>query len=106
MDTASPSFRGVPGSGGDRNDSSVVLMDEHPIFRMWRDRLDEEVVQEEARAARRAVREAERAGWYEAWLAYKEHLTDRRDVVALPRWWNLLGWARYLLRLHSPGRPN
>jgi hypothetical protein len=23
----------------------------------------------------------------------------------LPRWWNVAGWALYLLRLHAPGRP-
>ena len=77
---------------------------EHPMFRMWQDRLDAEKAQEQVRAALRATREAERAAWYEAWRAYKARLTETRDPARNPRWWDLVGWVRWLLRLHAPGR--
>lgn len=79
---------------------------EHPLLRMWKDRLEVEVRQEEARAARRAEREAEYAGWLEAWRTYKDRKPESRAGASLPRWWNLTGWVRWLLRLHAPGRPN
>jgi hypothetical protein len=81
-------------------------MNEHPLLRMWRDRLDAEVAQEQARAARLAAREAEHAGWHEAWRSYKARLTETRETVPLPRWWDMPGWVRFLLRLHAPGRPD
>lgn len=81
-------------------------MNEHPLFRMWKDRLDAETVRNQARAAQRATRLAERAAWYAAWRAYKAHATEVQEAVPMPRWWDLLGWALWLLRLHSPGRPN
>jgi hypothetical protein len=81
-------------------------MTEHPLLRMWRDRLDAELAQEQARAARRAAREAEHAGWHEAWRSYKARLTETRETVPLPRWWDMPGWVRFLLRLHAPGRPD
>lgn len=81
-------------------------MTDHPLYRMWRDRLDAEVARDNAQAARKAVREAERAEWYEAWRAYKARLTELRLPSPRPRWWNLWGWLRWLLRLHAPGRPN
>ena len=81
-------------------------MNETPLFRMWQDRLEAEAAQEQLRAARRAARDAELAGWYEAWRSYKGRHGEVRDPVALPRWWSMLGWARWLLRLHAPGRPD
>ncbi|MEO7238226.1 MAG: hypothetical protein ABIZ96_06395 [Gemmatimonadales bacterium] len=80
-------------------------MTEHPLLRMWRDRLEAELAQERARAARRAAREAEHANWEAAWRAYKGRLAETRDGLPLPRWWDILGWGRWLLRLHAPGRP-
>jgi hypothetical protein len=73
---------------------------------MWRDRLDAELAQQTAHAARRAVREAERKEWYAAWHEYKKRYTMEYRGRARPRWWNVPGWFLYLLRLHSPGRPN
>jgi hypothetical protein len=79
---------------------------EHPLLSMWKDRLEAEVRQEEARTARRVRREAEHASWLEAWRTYKDRKTEWRAAALLPRWWNLRGWLRWLLRLHAPGRPN
>jgi len=79
---------------------------EHPQLRMWRDRLDAELAQQAAHAARRAVREAEREEWYAAWHEYKKRYAMEYDGPVRPRWWNVPGWLLYLLRLHSPGRPN
>jgi hypothetical protein len=79
---------------------------EHPLFRMWRDRLDAELAQEAAWTARRVHREAEWKEWYAAWHTYKERLTAEVSPRARPQWWNLPGWLLYLVRLHSPGRPN
>jgi hypothetical protein len=77
---------------------------EHPRYRMWKDLLEREEAIERARAERRAARELERTSWYAAWNSYKQ----RRSAVSvrgpLPRWWNVLGWIRWLLRLHAPGR--
>ena len=56
---------------------------EHPLFRMWRDRLDAELAQEAAWTARRAHREAEWKEWYAAWHAYKERLTAQVSAWAL-----------------------
>jgi hypothetical protein len=46
-------------------------MDEDPQYRMWKDRLDNELALEEARAARRATRELAQTSWHEAWAGYK-----------------------------------
>ena len=81
-------------------------LNEHPLLRMWKDRLEVEVRQEQARAARRAQRQAEHASWLEAWSTYRDRKTEWRAAALLPRWWNLTGWLRWLLRLHAPGRPN
>jgi len=78
-------------------------VEEHPLLRMWRDRLDAEIAEQQAWAARQAAREARRAGWDEAWRSYKARLLERRNPAALPRWWNLTGWLRWLLQLHAPG---
>lgn len=79
-------------------------MCEHPMYRMWADRRRVELAAEEARAARRAAREVEKASWYEAWLIYK---ADQGWMPALrPRWWNILGWVRWLAQLLPPGKPN
>ena len=86
--------------------SEGLPVDEHPLFRMWKERLDQELAREQERAARRAVREAERAGWHAAWRVYKTRHTEVGPTETLPRWWNLRGWLRWLLRLHAPGRPN
>lgn len=74
-------------------------MSEHPVYRMWRDRLDADRAEAEARAARRAAREAERAEWYEAWSAYKARLTAIREAVPNPPWYDLVGWFRLLVLL-------
>jgi hypothetical protein len=82
-----------------------VPVDEHPLYRMWKARLDQEIERDHMRAARRAEREAERATWYAAWDSYKA----RSSAVRLgrrPKWWNLPGWFMWLLRLHAAGRPN
>ena len=79
---------------------------ESPLLRMWRDRLEQETAREDARAARRAVREAEHASWHEAWRSYKARRAAAANPSPLPRWWNLPGWVLWLVRLHSPGRPN
>ena len=81
-------------------------MNEHPLFRMWKDRLDEEDSRARAPAARRAEREAEEAGWYAAWVAYKGRGSRAWEPAVRPNWWNVVGWALWLLRLHAPGRPN
>jgi hypothetical protein len=79
-------------------------MSEHPQYRMWKDRLDREHAQHQARAIRRAIREAEQASWDVAWLAYKSRVSEQRKAIPLPRWWNLPGWVVWLTRLHAPGR--
>ncbi|HEY8196284.1 MAG TPA: hypothetical protein VIG04_04865 [Gemmatimonadales bacterium] len=78
----------------------------HPLYQMWKDRLDTELVREQARADRRAVRARELAAWHEAWRAYKARGSAEYVPLPKPRWWNLLGWVLWILRLHSPGRPN
>ena len=79
-------------------------MTEHPHYRMWRDRLDREEAAEQARAERRAAQEQERAEWYLAWERYKSRRSFMGSGQPLPRWWNIPGWVRWLLRLHAPGR--
>jgi len=78
----------------------------HPLYQMWKDHLDTELVKQQARAERRAVRARELAAWHEAWRAYKARGAAEYVPLPKPRWWNLLGWARWILRLHAPGRPN
>jgi hypothetical protein len=78
---------------------------EHPLLRMWKDRLEAEMARDRELAAQRVTREMERAAWYVAWRAYKAHATEAREHVPNPRWWDLLGWVRWLVRLHAPGRP-
>ena len=80
-------------------------MDEHPLYRMWKTRFDEEVERGLALAARKAEREAERASWYAAWYTYKER-SSQGSRRFRPRWWNLPGWFMWLMRLHAAGRPN
>ena len=80
-------------------------MDEHPLYRMWKTRLDEEIKRGQALAARKAEREAERASWYAAWYTYKER-SGQGSRLLKPRWWNLPGWFMWLMRLHAAGRPN
>lgn len=81
-------------------------MCEHPLFRMWKDRLDAEMARERERTARRAQREQERGAWLAAWRAYKAEATGRYQPAPRPPWWNLWGWVRWLLSLHAPGRPD
>ena len=83
-----------------------MQVDEHPLFRMWKDRSEKEAEQAKALATRRAEREAERVVWYTAWQEYKAHAGWTAPLARLPRWWNVPGWIRWLLRLHAPGRPN
>ena len=80
-------------------------MDEHPLYQMWKARLDEEVERERFRAVRLAEREAERASWYAAWNSYKER-SSQAGHSRRPQWWNLPGWFVWLMRLHAAGRPN
>lgn len=81
-------------------------MDQHPQYKMWHDRWESEQSVERARVDQRARRELERASWYEAWHSYKARRGYLGVHYPLPRWWNLIGWVRWLLRLHAPGRPN
>lgn len=81
-------------------------MDEHPLFRMWKDRFDQEAAHANTLAARRAEREAERVVWYAAWEEYKAHAGWISTQARVPRWWNIPGWVLWLLRLHAPGRSN
>jgi hypothetical protein len=81
-------------------------MEEHPLYRMWKDRLDTDLAREAERAARRAARDREMAAWYEAWREYKARARQVSDPPRKPSWWNLVGWVRWLLSLHAPGRPN
>jgi hypothetical protein len=80
-------------------------VDEHPRYRMWKDRLDEETARQAALVVIRAEREKERAAWYVTWQEYKAHSSLGVTRVPGPRWWNVRGWVLWLLRLHSPGRP-
>jgi len=80
-------------------------VDEHPLYRMWKTRFDEEVERSQALAARRAEREAERAEWYAAWYSYKER-SSKAGLQRNSKWWNLAGWFMWMMRLHAAGRPN
>jgi hypothetical protein len=73
---------------------------------MWKERLDAELAQQAAWAAHLAERERKQAGWHEAWRSYRGRLNALRSPAPRPRWWNLIGWIRWLFRLHAPGRPN
>jgi hypothetical protein len=79
---------------------------EHPFYLMWKERLDAELALKAVRDQRQAARERDRAEWYGAWRSYKARLIEVRAPQRLPQWWNLFGWALWLLRLHSPGRPH
>ena len=79
-------------------------MDEHPQYRMWKDRFDAERQADAIRLARFAARELSRAEWQAAWASYKARLAAASVALPLPRWWNLFGWMRWLFRLHAPGR--
>jgi hypothetical protein len=79
---------------------------ESPLYRMWKERLDAELAQQAAWAAHLAEREMKQASWHEAWLSYRARLDQLRPSQPRPRWWNVIGWILWLLRLHAPGRPN
>lgn len=79
-------------------------MNEHPLYRMWKDRFEAEQQADGIRLARIAVRELSRAEWQAAWNSYKARLAAVAVAIPLPRWWNVVGWVRWLLRLHAPGR--
>jgi hypothetical protein len=79
-------------------------VDEHPQYRMWKDRLESEEALEHSRAARRALRDAARVSWQQAWVSYKARRGILGRSVPRPRWWDIVGWVRWLLRLHAPGR--
>jgi hypothetical protein len=81
-------------------------LDEHPLWRMWHDRLQQELEQQSARDARRADRVAVRVGWYVAWEQYKARVHTDERAERRPRWWNVPGWLLWLLRLHAPGGPH
>jgi hypothetical protein len=72
---------------------------------MWKERLDIERAAEQAMADRRAGRQLVWAGWHEAWATYKARRQDPSAKLPLPRWWNIPGWIRWLMKLHAPGRP-
>ena len=80
-------------------------MEEHPQYRMWKTRLDGEKAAKQALVERRAAREAKRENWYAAWATYKARQDETAAELRRPRWWNIFGSVRYLLRLHAPGRP-
>lgn len=79
-------------------------MDEHPHYRMWKDRLDVEQETDAIRRARSVARELSRAEWHAAWASYKARIAAATVALPLPRWWNVVGWVRWLFRLHAPGR--
>jgi hypothetical protein len=72
---------------------------------MWKDRLDIERAAERAMAERREARRLAWAGWHEAWTSYKARGENPSAKLPLPRWWNIRGWIRWLMKLHAPGRP-
>jgi len=80
-------------------------VDQHPQYQMWKDRLEIEQAVERALLERRAARELARADWYAAWASYKDRHDQMLAHVPLPRWWNIPGWVRWLMKLHAPGRP-
>jgi hypothetical protein len=80
-------------------------VDQHPQYRMWKDRLETEQGVERARAELRAARELASADWHIAWASYKARRDHKGALIPLPRWWNILGWVRWLMKLHAPGRP-
>lgn len=82
----------------------MVRVDEHPQYRMWKDRLDAEREVLAVQLARSAARELSRAEWHAAWASYKAQVAAARVSRPLPRWWNVFGWLRWLFRLHAPGR--
>jgi hypothetical protein len=82
-----------------------VHVDEHPLYRMWKARLDQDIEREQMLAARRAEREVERATWYAAWHSYKER-SGQAVRARKPQWWNVPGWFMWLMRLHAAGRPD
>jgi hypothetical protein len=82
-----------------------VHVDEHPLYRMWKARLDQDIEREQMLAARRAEREAERAAWYAAWHSYKAR-SSAAGQRRRPKWWNLPGWFMWLMRLHAAGQPD
>jgi hypothetical protein len=82
-----------------------VHVDEHPLYRMWKARLDQDTEREQMLAARRAEREAERAAWYAAWHSYKAR-SSAAGQRRRPKWWNLPGWFMWLMRLHAAGQPD
>ena len=82
----------------------MMPVTEHPLYLMWKERLDAELAREAALVQRKAEKERELADWYEAWHAYKARVGEVRAPVPLPRWWNLIGWFLWFMRLHAPGR--
>jgi hypothetical protein len=80
-------------------------VDEHPQYRMWKDRLDGERQADAVRRARSSARELSLAEWRAAWASYKGRAAAAAVARPVPRWWNLFGWMRWLLHLHTPGRP-
>ena len=88
-----------------RETARTVRVEEHPQYRMWKDRLDAEREVKATQLARRATRELSRAEWHAAWVSYKARIAAATVALPLPRWWNVFGWFRWLLRLHAPGRP-
>ena len=81
-----------------------MRVDEHPQYRMWKDRLETEREIQAIQLARRAARELSRSKWQATWVRYKAQIAAASVALPLPRWWNVFGWFRWLLRLHAPGR--
>ena len=62
-------------------------MSEHPLYRMWLERLEAEIAREKARTLRGAARELDEAAWQEAWRAYKTRALQEYIPAPRPRWW-------------------
>ncbi len=77
-------------------------MPDHPHYAMWKARYEAEQAAAKVRATRRAVREAEQAGWREAWEGYKLRWGEGSGIAGLPPWWHLREWLRILFGKPRP----
>lgn len=77
-------------------------MTDDPQYTMWKARYEAEQAALQERAAWHARRDAERAGWRDAWRTYQAHWREGPARTARPPWWNVLAWLR-VLRGSGPG---
>lgn len=80
-------------------------MADHPQYAMWKARYDAERSALAERAAWRAGRDVERAGWREAWRSYRAHRQQAPGSMISPPWWNLWAWLRFLRRGAPSSQP-